>query len=1459
MRYLIRHQRVIKKMGAALFWGLSSFFLFLKNSEAQQIFIDSIFTQQVNANCVVQETPGGTPQFMCPPIPQNVCAGFPSSGGIPQSYSPSTAYSCSPFTDSPSINPDPVVGFGNISNDPHIEFDQTGSTEAAFGSAQCSYLAAQQFSYLPRYTYGPSPPNYYTDQTTQGPSSIPEIPWPSDEASNICNSQIYLCASVGYDLSAAAVSGLPPTMGIDSLSFEVFQYANGSNPLDPTSTPPLRTYFVNNVGEIPPNPGCVYPYVSGGTQSNGASDNCQDLGPFCVPWDGSINLQGVFGKTNGQFGFRAIVQTNETQSLTGNITLTNTAAYPSGATNDADFISCPSTVTAGIPNDSLTFSSGNISLTSVGTSSGEITTGSGISFSVTSTANGPLGTFTGTVISTQSGIEFSASSSSGSFGGQLVCDNAASATCFVGADGSLILTGGNGNSPELDVINGQFALGPYVGQITGTTMNIGAVNSSGTNATIIGGGGLFNSPDSFHGGCVVPQQPITVNVVDVHVVRSSPTLVGKITPVAAQPYNLTYRLSEDSTMYIEISTVDISVSSSIVALPIVDHLVNGLPRVGEGYPGGTLQNGDAWNGRYDNGDMAPPGTYLAYFQASNADQYGEDLSAPYTYPLSIDPLQMTDIAVTPLEGGATSLAVVGYTLTEPATTFMDIYPPGTQFCPNVVIGGQEISAPLSSVNNSLLDVPGVNQSTAPPKNFFATLSTCPAVGSSLSSIIPVSPIQHIVQAQPSRTPVLDFWDGRDNAGNLLGDGNYVYVLYGELASQNGYPFNGNPNDSRIWTSVAKTGFIPVVRGLVGISQITPISSVVGSSPPVFGINPFQFDYTLSRPADVNVDIFNETAPTVVVRHLVLGESRPGGVPITETWNGADDNGDYVSSGTYMVQLQAWDPAFSNFVSTTSALFPADLFRVTNVTVSPLLSGTTAISLINYELSNPMYVGINIYTPGTVIKNVNTDWPPCGQVVQNSIMVFNGPVMTNSTCTDVVNSAGVPVTPFYQIYGIRAGQLLVTDPWAGIDSNGFMVPDGNYPFTLIAQSTVPTEAGGNYATDRIVGVITVARGLIGVPVFNVDPTLAQTFFSSETIELDPFTIQYELTRPSSVTINVLNENSPPQIIRHLIYGEERNGGSMLQDVWDGRDDDGNFPPPAFYTIVMTAEDVASENSNLSLSTSAATVSYWPIQIYDLAVSPINLQSPTARIFYQVSEPMKVAVLIYRPGTQFPGSSFGVVGPPQPPAYTATGAPLSLVKVLVSVQPPRQKVETDWDGTDLTFAKVPDGTYRFTIVGSTDVTAINTITGQTTPGDFQELSIDQYVDDLPVGTNASLNPQGDFEQNTFAYPNPAYGPIVNFSIWVPFQGDLTMKIYTMAGEIVYEHDFGQVAPAYNSNTPLSVSSQTYSNVTGPALIYTWNKVNEAGRPVAKGIYYVVFQAQETYGNKNFVQIVKKVLIP
>ncbi|MDE1975987.1 MAG: hypothetical protein KGI84_01860, partial [Elusimicrobia bacterium] len=490
-----------------------------------------------------------------------------------------------------------------------------------------------------------------------------------------------------------------------------------------------------------------------------------------------------------------------------------------------------------------------------------------------------------------------------------------------------------------------------------------------------------------------------------HAIQSTPTIVGKITGVAAEPYNITYRLSQDATFFLDISAPP---STSIIR-----EVVPGLTQPGEGVPNGSLTDGNAWDGRDNNGQMMPPNNYLATLWSESSDQYGYDQSSTQTVNIGLDPLQITDIQVQPLLGGSTSLAVLTYTLTEPATVYVDVYPPGTTFC-----------ASLNNVNNGSLD-----SGTGSPKNFQPSSSGC-------SSPTSVSPVVNFISQQIGRTPVDNFWDGLNNSQQVMPDGDYVFVIYAYLPSQEGFSFFGSSNDKRIWTSVAKTGFIPVSRSYVGVSQITPITTVVGSSPPVAGIDPFQFEYSLSREANVNFRILNSASQ--VVKTLVNNEVRPGSTGISETWSdGVGDNGQVVSSGVYMAQLSASDPFVPAQVTTTTVMFPVDLFRITNVQTQPLLVGATGdVSSIAYELSNDMNVAWNIYPPGTIFKNQAADWPPCGQL------------SGSGSCADVVGPGGAEVGPIRTFYGFRAGRFNVTQAWDGTDSNGLTVPDGDYVYDLV---------------------------------------------------------------------------------------------------------------------------------------------------------------------------------------------------------------------------------------------------------------------------------------------------------------------------------------------------------------------------------------------------------------------------
>ncbi len=960
------------------------------------------------------------------------------------------------------------------------------------------------------------------------------------------------------------------------------------------------------------------------------------------------------------------------------------------------------------------------------------------------------------------------------------------------AGGYCVLFDGSINvQTELGKINGQygFRVTAQTNQMNSQTGNVvittqraypagATLNSDSKNCP-------FNAAVSTYpfAGCFVPQKPVTVDVTDIHVVRTSPTVLGQITGVNAEPYGVTYRLSKDA-----LTTITVS-SAASNQVSTFRTIVPALPRTGEGQGAAPVLNGDFWDGRDNSGNLMPYGDYLLTLQAVANDQFGTDLSAATTRQISLDPLILTDIRSQPLLAGSTSLAILSYVLTEPATVYVDIYPPNTQF------------QNLNSVNDPALD--WVDVSTMPVKNFG------PNIGGQA-----VTPIRHLQEIKAARTTVTTFWDGRDNNGNAVcTDGNYVYVIYAALPSSNGKPYNGSSSDTRIWTQQAKNGTIGVLRGMVGISQISPVTTAIGANPPLAALNPYSFRYTLSRDAITNMSIYDNTGATLV-KTLVSNVERTGLFANQETWQEpVSDSGNWVSSGTYIVQLTAADPLCPMKVSTVSASFPVDPYRITDLATTPLLSGTTgaATATISYQLSQPMNVALNIYPPGTTILNSSTTWPPCG--------------LNTGSCSNVVNSQGSPVLPIRSITGMRPSRLKITEFWDGRDPSGVLMPDGSYVFTLAAQSTTTPQY---FAMDRTFGSLIVAQGSIIFTTYKVDPNVPRLFNSSVTVTLPPYTISYALSRQSSVTIQVLNSNPSPQIVRTLISGFVRDGGVLLQDVWDGKDDHGNFMSNGFYVVRTLAFDPSI--ALVPPSTAQLTVSYEPVRIFDVAIAPLGQGAAGAQIFYQVSETMKVAVKIYRPGTVFDPT-----GVPIPPES------VSLVKRIVGVRPALSQITETWDGTDLRLGVATDGTYKFKVVGSTDITAIDNLTGNVL--NSAALSADQLVNDLAVVRDGSLSPKSDFETNTYVYPNPVAGDSANFVIFSPFQGIVTMKLYTMNGDLVLEKNFGETA------------ADQY--VLGPNG-FVWNRQNQAGRRVARGVYYAVIRVEETLGGQSVLQTVKRILI-
>ena len=982
------------------------------------------------------------------------------------------------------------------------------------------------------------------------------------------------CLALCAKIICVSTSGY---FGVNELSFEIFKFSSGGNPLDPASTPPIKTISIYNIGVCKSSNNVPYTV---GHDENSSDDDYH----YCTNWDGSYNLNGMFGKTNGQFGFRAKVKTNEVSQTAGNISIEQTAAFP------------------------------------------------------------------------------------------------------------------------------------------------------GQN-----------------------QIPIQVDVMNVHMVRSSPTVVGRITGVAAQPYNILYRLSKDATTTIRIySAIDVN-----SVMPLTRVLVSSLPRVGEGTPDGTLTNGDFWDGRDNSGNIAAPGVYRAEISAESQDNWsGIDYAYPYTTTISHDPLQITDIAVKPLGASSTDQAVISYMLTESATVYVGIYSPDTAW---------------SDINI-----------TTNPAN--------PRVGTLL---------RLITEQKVGRQTVPTLWDGRDNTGNPVCDGEYMYAIWAELPSR-------AAGDHVIRNQRLAVGPMPVARGLV-ISLLSPSSTVMGSSPSVAGLDPFYFRYTPARDALFTMNILPEGS-TTPVRHLMNREMRFANFSNRELWDGKDDAGKYVPAGDYQAELISEDPyaCASTRVTTTTVRTPVNMFRILDVRTTPLLGGASDTATISFEMSQTMFMTLNIYRPEVVIvSSAAAVWPP--------------------TVLDPLT--GQSAGPVFSVAGMRPGRFRITEYWDGRDTPGALVSDGRYPFTLVAGTTGTAQA--MYATDKVTGYIDVARGQIIFTLFDIIPNIPTMYNSSDTIKLPPYEIDYMVTRQSSITVQVLNNPSSglPQVVADIVSGEIRDGVLVHKDFWDGKCTNTtacpntDFVPWDSYNVRVVARDIGAKL--ISVATVQQTIDVNPLRIFDMAITPQTLESPGV-ISYQVSEPMKVVTKIYRPGT-----SLSACVNPAVNCY-----PEKLVKMFVDVRPARTQIFEYWDGTDLTLSKVPDGNYVFKVYGSINTDSISALNG--TASAAAGLAADDIISNIPVANGTSKD-KVQLAKDIWFAPNPYVGTSGYFNIPVYVNSELSVKIYNLTGDLVYK---------YNSPGLLE---------KGTVKVLVWPKTNSAGKLVAPGVYFAVIRLEARDGSKGAFQIVKKILVP
>ena len=1064
------------------------------------------------------------------------------------------------------------------------------------------------------------------------------------------------------------------------------------------------------------------------------------------------------------------------------------------------------------------------------------------------------------------------------------------------------------------------------------------------------------------------QIPIQVDVTNIHSVRSTPTLVGQKKAVTAEPYNINYRISKDATVTINI----IDPTSGEVERA----LVNQLPREGEGFQGGGVGSSEdtittmseSWDGRDDAGRLLPFGNYLVSLQAWSEDEWDgtsasypkSDVSRTVTRQLSLDPLKITDIEVTGLAKTSTAYAMVNYILTEAATVHFEVYTPGTTFtdtnikknttanatCDSGYCSNNSSNGPKMTANSGYKVFSLVEQKAGRTKvnskwdgMCWSDAATCAA------AVQTVLTGKYVASAGSGET--------EDYAGAAMPDGDYVYVIWAEIPYSestktiNGYVWDG------VKTARIENGILGINRGMPELTVGSVGYSTIGSSPVAHGLDPFIFSYALSRDAYVTAEVLttsydasgNKTVGPYVVKTLLDNEIQTSARAGNKlSWDGIDNNGRYVTQGSYLFRVIARDSLYPTKVVTSTVEFPVDLFRVVDVGSTSLLEEATSQATISYVLSKSMDVTLNIYDRDIVIPNDirEENWPP--RVCQSSseISAEGKAQCIYRKASDGSVVVDPTIEPIKSFTGARQGESRVTEYWDGYyetteDGSNVsgetqaMYPDGFYPYYIYAKADV---AGSKYytsatlggtsvlipqdpkaneesgflskvdASDHPTGYITIARGPVYFTKIDIKPSSPKLVYSSETIQIPVYEISFMVTRTASVQVQIVslsdgactgtNGSGRGAICRVLTktntsYLSTVYDGNVENKLyWDGKDEQGKYVKSDAYQVRFIAEPYPKAEG-VSQTIESRVLNVDNFQIFDRYTTDVTRDNGSVGTFaYQVSVPMKVAIQIFKPGTMTSGAADGTLIDPADPTGPAIGEnsiDKVLVKAIVGVSPHLIPIERVWDGTDYRGQIVPDGIYPFRYVSVLDSYDMNSVNGAIRiESDQSEVTSkvadwDKYanLENIMVVNGDSWYADLDWKSDkvTMFYPNPMRQSYGQFEITkMPAPGTISIKIYNIAGDLVRDGGYecmnarGVTSSLEEINNAGGLEPDWTSNVGGSgeiigggnfALRCKWDRTNNHGRKVARGLYYAIMELNPTRGNATKSQKVIKILIP
>ena len=346
-------------------------------------------------------------------------------------------------------------------------------------------------------------------------------------------------------------------------------------------------------------------------------------------------------------------------------------------------------------------------------------------------------------------------------------------------------------------------------------------------------------------------------------------------------------------------------------------------------------------------------------------------------------------------------------------------------------------------------------------------------------------------------------------------------------------------------------------------------------------------------------------------------------------------------------------------------------------------------------------------------------------------------------------------------------------------------------------------------------------------------------------------------------------------------------------WDGTDHNGNYVKPGTYEVRLTARNYPDAQL-YQPTVKSITLNADLLKVYDLLETDnysIAVRGQDMKIGYQISVPMKVAIQIFKPGTTIYDYSKGTLRNP------TTGREVQdirevLVRAITGIRPGVTLIEEVWDGRDYAQQEVPDGVYPFRFVTSLDSAAIDSVTGEILFGDDTTTDSTKWKVNRVADTYQYQNLHKatvavgdgrfvceDWQQTVFFYPNPFNNPAKGTLeiTKMPVPGTISIKYFNLAGDLVRDSDYTCV-DANNYQTTMGkdlyfqpdnnvkdasgnytrVDLNEFNNVRNAALRCKWDRTNQHGKKVARGVYFGLIDFK-AYNGREHCQKVVKILIP